>query len=385
MTGDVGAKQTCRLRPGTAAAPTRFGEYFLVGLAARGGMAEVYRARRADRPGELFAVKVIRQTLSGDERFVDMFRREGRLAVMLGGPCIVSTFEAGEFEGVPFIAMEYLSGCDLNTLLRLCQRRDQRIPIPLALHVVSCVLQGLDVAHNLRGADGRPLNLVNRDVSPSNVRLTFEGAVKLLDFGIARALMKFTSEIGVLKGKLSYMSPEQARGLPVDARSDLFSAGIVLHELLTGEKLFRGDSEFALMEAVSTAAVQAPSRFNRRVSAELDRIVGRALERDRSARFQSASDFASELGELLAAYKFEPRELREFMRRLMRREHDDELARVREITAVDLSSAGAQPAIDRGGGASPPPIPEVESVREVTETTKREPGFWNKLRRKKKS
>jgi serine/threonine-protein kinase len=361
-----------RLRPGSPAEPTRFGDYFFVGLAARGGMAEVYRARRLDRPGELFAVKVIRDNLAGDERFVDMFRREGRLAVMLQSPSIVATHECGEISGVPFIAMEYLSGCDLNTMLRLCQRRDQRIPVPLALHVVAAVLDGLDVAHNLRGEDGRPLNLVNRDVSPSNVRLTFDGAVKLLDFGIARALMTFTSEIGVLKGKLSYMSPEQARGLPVDARSDIFSAGIVLHELLSREKLFRGDSEFAVMEAVSTADVAPPSAFNRRVSPQLDAVVARALERDRAARFPSAADFAGELRELLAAYRFEPRELREFMRRLMRREHDEELARIREIGSVDLGAIAARPA----NGRRPPPIPGADPERGHR--------LWDRLRRRKK-
>ena len=333
-----------RLNPGTAQQPSRFGDYFLVGLAARGGMAEVYKGRRLDRPGELFAIKVMRQSLAGDARFVDMFRREGQLAVMLEGPSIVTTVEAGEIDGVPFIAMEYLPGCDLNTMLRICQRRDQRIPVPLALYIAVQVLDGLDVAHNLRGADGRPLNLVNRDVSPSNVRVTFDGAVKLIDFGIARALMKFTSEIGVLKGKLSYMSPEQARGLPVDARSDIFSTGILLHELLSREKLFSGDSEFAVREAVSTAEVPAPSRFNRRVSAELDAVVGRALQRDPGRRFPSAADFASALRDHLHAYRFEPREVREFMRRLLRREHDDELATVREICSVDLGAVEATPA-----------------------------------------
>lgn len=334
--GGVDRSSGCRLRPGTARRPARFGDYFLVGLAARGGMAEVYKGRRLDRPGELFALKVMRERIAGDARFVDMFRREGRLALMLEAPSIVRTVETGEVDGVPFIAMEYLSGCDLDGLLRACQRQGERIPVPLALHIAVQILEGLDVAHNLRGADGRPLNLVNRDVSPSNVRVTFDGGVKLIDFGIARALMKFTSEIGVLKGKLSYMSPEQARGLPVDARSDIFSAGILLHELLSHEPLFRGDTEFEVREAVSTAEAPPPSRFNRRVSAELDGVVGRALERDRGARFQSAAELAAELREHLDVYRFEPREIRELMGRLLRREHDDELAAVREITSVDL-------------------------------------------------
>src|SRR5438128_1132218 len=142
-----------------------------------------------------------------------------------------------------------------------------------AAFVAVWMLEGLHYAHTRADSDGRVLNIVNRDVSPSNVRLTYEGHVKLLDFGIAQAMLKFTSEIGVLKGKFSYMSPEQIRGMPVDARTDIFSAGIILHEMLTTEKLFRGDTEFALMERVRKAEVSPPSKFNRRCPPELDAVA----------------------------------------------------------------------------------------------------------------
>jgi serine/threonine-protein kinase len=373
-TGD--ANREGGLEPGTPEQPVRFGDYLLVGLAARGGMAEIYRARRADRPGELFAIKVMRRSLAAEERFVDMFRGEGQLALLLGGPSIVTTHDIGEVDGMPYIAMEYLSGSDLNGLLRACQRQGERVPVPLAIHIAARILDGLDRAHNLRGPDSRPLNLVNRDVSPSNVRLTFAGEVKLLDFGIARALVQFTSEIGVLKGKLSYMSPEQCRGLPLDARSDIFSTGAVLHELLTTEKLFRGDTEFALMEAVSRAEVAPPSRWSRQVSPELDAVVLRSLRRDPSERFHSASDFADRLREILAGYRFEPEELGQFVRRVLRREHAEESALIARIHRP-VEPAGASP---EAGAVSPE---SSTSTGTGTGTGSGSARLWERIRRRR--
>src|SRR5438045_7288716 len=199
--------------------------------------------------------------------------------------------------------MEYIGGRDLTQVLRRCQEANQRIPVPHACFIAARMCEGLQFAHNLTDAEGRPLNIVNRDVSPSNVRISYDGEVKLLDFGIAQALMKFTSEIGVLKGKFSYMSPEQIRGMPVDARTDIFSAGIILHEMLTTEKLFRGDTEFALMEKVRKAEVTPPSKFNRRVPPTLDQICLKALARDLPDRYQSAQEFRDDLVKLLETYK----------------------------------------------------------------------------------
>ncbi len=284
-------------------------------------MAEVYRARvrETDAP-KLLAIKVMRPQLAREPRFVDMFNREGQLAMMLKNQSIVETAEVGRIEGRHYIAMEYIAGRDLTQCLRRCQETNQRIPIPHAVYIAARIAEGLDFAHRLMGTDGRPLNIVNRDVSPSNVRLSFDGEVKMLDFGIAQALMKFTSEIGVLKGKFSYMSPEQIRGMPLDARTDVFSAGIILHEMLTTEKLFRGDTEFALMEKVRKAEVDPPSKFNRRVTPELDAVVLRALARDVNDRYQSAAGLHRDLTQLLESYRFDPRELREFMRKEFRKE-----------------------------------------------------------------
>ncbi|HUS68280.1 MAG TPA: serine/threonine-protein kinase [Kofleriaceae bacterium] len=311
-----------KLPSGSPTEPVAFGQYWLLGLIARGGMAEVYRARLRDvrGPQELMAIKVMRPELAREARFVDMFHREGQLAILLQNRSVVRTHEVGRIEGRHYIAMEYIGGRDLTQVLRRCQKSNLRIPVPHAVYIAMRIAEGLDFAHRLVGQDGRPLNIVNRDVSPSNVRLAYTGDVKLLDFGIAQALMKFTSEIGVLKGKFSYMSPEQIRGMPVDARTDVFSTGIILHEMLTTEKLFRGDTEFALMEKVRKADVDPPSKFNRRVTPELDAVVLRALARDVNDRYQSAAGLHRDLTQLLESYRFDPRELREFMRKEFRKE-----------------------------------------------------------------
>jgi serine/threonine protein kinase len=322
--------------------PVPFGKYFLLGLIARGGMAEVYRARlREDtsRQPRLLAIKVMRPQLAREARFVDMFHREGQLALLLRNRCIVETIEIGKIEGRHYIAMEYIGGRDLTQVLRRCQESNQRIPVPHAVYIAARIAEGLHFAHNLTDGDGRILNIVNRDVSPSNVRMSYDGDVKLLDFGIAQALMKFTSEIGVLKGKFSYMSPEQIRGMPLDARTDVFSTGIILHEMLTTEKLFRGDTEFALMEKVRKAEVPPPSNFNRRVTPELDTIVFKALARDVADRYQNAASLAADLDALIAGYRFDPKELRQFMRQLFRKEYAKEL----EDTTAAQSPPGDAP------------------------------------------
>jgi serine/threonine protein kinase len=316
-----------KMQPGAPNDPVPFGKYFLLGLIARGGMAEVYRARLRTDDGidRLLAIKVMRPQLAREARFVDMFNREGQLAMLLRNRCIVETLEIGRIEGRHYIAMEYIGGRDLTQVLRRCQETNQRIPVPHAVYIAARIAEGLAFAHTLCDQDGRPLNIVNRDVSPSNVRLSYDGDCKLLDFGIAQALMKFTSEIGVLKGKFSYMSPEQIRGMPLDARTDVFSTGIILHEMLTTEKLFRGDTEFALMEKVRKADVPPPSNFNRRVTPELDVVVLKALARDVADRYQSAAQLAAELDALIEGYRFDPKELKQFMRQMFRKEYAKEL------------------------------------------------------------
>jgi serine/threonine protein kinase len=385
--------QEGKLAPGAPGEPVAFGRYYLLGMIARGGMAEVYRAKPQLGPRRLLAVKVMRPQLAREARFVDMFHREGKLALMLQNRCIVETLELGQHDGRHFITMEYIGGRDLTQVLRRCQETQQRIPVPHAVYIAARIAEGLHFAHTLVGPDGRQLNIVNRDVSPSNVRLSYDGHVKLLDFGIAQALVKFTSEIGILKGKFSYMSPEQIRGMPLDARTDVFSAGIILHEMLTTEKLFRGDTEFALMEKVRKAEVPAPSEFNRRVTAELDAIALKALSRDVADRYQSAAQFAAALDALISGYKFDPKELRQFMRQLFRKEYAKEV----EDTQLSLEASLAQAAV-----TTPPRPPTTDAMTavaapdatpsgadspssaEATSPNDKARGFWGNLFKKRK-
>jgi serine/threonine protein kinase len=398
-----------KLQPGSPSEPVPFGKYFLLGLIARGGMAEVYRARLRNPDGDsrLLAIKVMRPQLAREARFVDMFNREGQLAMLLKSQAIVRTFEVGRIEGRHYIAMEYIGGRDLTQLLRRCQESNQRIPVPHAVFIGAQIATGLDFAHNLTGSDGRPLNIVNRDVSPSNVRLSYDGEVKLLDFGIAQALMKFTSEIGVLKGKFSYMSPEQIRGMPLDARTDVFSAGIILHEMLTTEKLFRGDTEFALMEKVRKADIPPPSKFNRRVTEELDRIVLKSLARDVTQRYQNAAELGADLGRLLEGYRFDPKELRQFMRQMFRKEYTKERSDTdKALTSLPLEEQQAREAAEKAAApTTQPPAPKKPASNNSKPTdgarpspqqpapqqpvpppdTKQERGFFKRLFGRKKS
>jgi len=392
--------QEGKLSPGAPGEPVPFGRYFLLGLIARGGMAEVYRARPQAGPRRLLAIKVMRPQLAREPRFVDMFHREGKLALLLQNRCIVETLELGQHDGRHFITMEYIGGRDLTQVLRRCQETQQRIPVPHAVYIAARIAEGLHFAHTLIGPDGRPLNIVNRDVSPSNVRLSYDGDVKLLDFGIAQALVKFTSEIGILKGKFSYMSPEQIRGMPLDARTDVFSAGIILHEMLTTEKLFRGDTEFALMEKVRKAEVPAPSDFNRRVTPELDAIALKALSRDVADRYQTAAQFAGALDALISGYRFDPKELRQFMRQLFRKEFakevEDTQLSLEAAPGLTMSNPGSSNRLPTAqtqvAGTPTETVPHVSvstSQNEAT-TAQRDPdddkprGFWGSLFKKRK-
>lgn len=393
--------QEGKLSPGAPNDPVPFGKYYLLGLIARGGMAEVYRSRTALGAKRLYAIKVMRPQLAREARFIDMFQREGKLAMLLKNRCIVETMEVAQSEGRHYITMEYIGGRDLTQVLRRCQETQQRIPVPHAVYIAARIAEGLHFAHTLVGPDGRLLNIVNRDVSPSNVRLSYDGDVKLLDFGIAQALMKFTSEIGILKGKFSYMSPEQIRGMPLDARTDVFSAGIILHEMLTTEKLFRGDTEFALMEKVRKAEVPPPSNFNRRVTPELDAISLKALSRDVADRYQSAAQLAADLDALIAGYRFDPKELRQFIRQLFRKEYAKELEETQ--TALETEPGGLSMHTTTGRHHAPtiPPgttsaehtapeleISEVEEIPQVVEpvgtTPEEKKSFWGSLFGKKK-
>ena len=278
------------------ASPIRFGRFLLVDRVAVGGMAEVFAAvRPGDPPDRAYAVKRMLPTLAEDEDLVRMFLDEARLQVQLDHPSIVPVHDLGRIEARYYMVMDYVAGRDLRALVDRARAEGERLPIPLAAHLAWHVADALDHVHRRKDAKGAELRIVHRDVSPANVLVGFDGVARIIDFGVAQAAFRRGSRPGVLRGKFGYMSPEMVRGLPVDRRSDVFALGVVLHEALTGERLFTGPSELAVMERVRAADVRPPSASNPSVPRELDAVVLRALAREPEDRIAWASDLRDAL------------------------------------------------------------------------------------------
>lgn len=279
--------------------PRPFGPYQLLRRIAVGGMAEVYVALAKGVSGfeKLVALKLIHAAHSEDDAFVRMLVDEAKLSVLLGHSNIAQTFDLGSVEGRFYIVMEYVDGADVSQLLDRVIAKKALLPVEAALFIMTRVCQALDYAHRKVDPSGASLGVIHRDVSPQNVLLSRDGDVKLTDFGIAKAALRVgETEVGVIKGKYCYMSPEQAWADPIDHRSDIFSAGAVLYELLTGRMLFSPDDNIpALLERVRKAEIDPPSTLRPEVPPELDAIVLRALARKARDRFESAGDFAAEL------------------------------------------------------------------------------------------
>lgn len=277
------------------------GRYRLVNLIAQGGMAEVYRARATGAEGfeKDVCVKRVLPHFARDADFVEMFKNEARLAAKLQHANIVQIFDFGEEGGTYYLAMEFVDGRDVRGWLDLARRVGQRLPYGLAAFIAQEAARGLGFAHQKREG-GRSLGIVHRDVSPHNVLISRAGEVKIADFGIAKAASRAAAtRSGVLKGKVAYMSPEQAKGGKVDARTDIFALGVVLHELLTGSRLFQADSETETLGRVLHGDIAPPSVTAAKVPAALDAIVMRALERDPAKRYGTMEELGRELSRFL--------------------------------------------------------------------------------------
>jgi len=273
------------------------GKYHIFATLGRGGMADVYLAVARGPVGfnKLVVVKRLRAQLAEEPTFRQMFLDEARLAARLNHPNIVQTFEVGEENGTYFIAMEYLEGQALNRLIREVIKQNVAIAPPLCAKIAADALLALSYAHSLRDYDGSPLGIIHRDVSPHNVFVTYDGQVKLVDFGIAKAASTTTeTEVGVLKGKVAYMAPEQALGGAIDARADVFSMGILLWELLTRQRLLPGDNAAVTLHRLMNQPIPRASSVMS-LPPELDAIVARALEKDPMRRFQSAAEMRDAL------------------------------------------------------------------------------------------
>jgi len=330
--------------------PLPFGKFLLLDRLNVGGMAEVFLAKVFGRDGEgrVVALKRILPSLLVDPEFVGMFIDEARIAVQLDHRNLVQIFELGRQGDNYYIAMEYVSGCDLRTAIDRSKKRKQMLTIGHAIHVVCEVAAGLDHAHRARDREGRSLEIVHRDVSPQNIVLSRDGGIRLIDFGIAKAATRQqATQAGILKGKFGYMSPEQARGRPIDRRSDIFATGIIFYELLTGVRLFGGEADFAVLEKVRKAEIPSPRRANPAIPEEIERIVLKALAPEPERRYAWASEM---IGDLRSVAGFDdPRRsaeslaswLRSVLAEELRREEErlrafEAIPRPREVPEVPL-------------------------------------------------
>lgn len=277
----------------------KFGDYDLVERIAVGGMAEVWRARAYGLAGfeKTLVIKKILDSLARDDEFVRLFVDEARIAVLLQHHNIVQVFDLGMVDGTLYMAMEYVHGLDLS---RLTKRLDGKpFPLPLALFIFSEVLKALRFAHQRKGEDGAPLALVHCDISPHNILVSHAGEVKITDFGISRAAFQASQLHDTVRGKYAYMSPEQIENHALDHRSDLFSLGIVMWEVLTGRRLFKAKQREETLKRVKRAEVPSPREYREDISADLERILLKALSRDPDHRFADAAAMLEELGLLM--------------------------------------------------------------------------------------
>ncbi|MFU8804285.1 MAG: serine/threonine protein kinase, partial [Bradymonadaceae bacterium] len=276
----------------------QLGRYELFRRIAKGGMGEIYLAKTRGAGGfeKTIIIKTILPHLAEEEEFVTKFLDEGHIVTNLTHGNIVPVFDMGEEDGEYFMAMEYVPGRDLRAILKELQKMGRTMPVDLAIHFTAEVCKGLGYAHRKADEQGQPLLIVHRDVSPSNVLISREGEVKVIDFGIARAAGRLSKTVsGRIQGKFSYMSPEQALGKPVDHRGDVFSTGVVLYEMLTGVRPFEGDTDLETLDRVRQCEFDPPGVLNPEVDEELDVIVTRALAKDRDDRYQNIDELHVDL------------------------------------------------------------------------------------------
>src|SRR4051812_10755210 len=269
-------------------------------------MAEIHLAKTKGIAGfeKYVALKMIHPNFAEDDQFIQMLVDEAKIAVQLNHGNIAQTFDLGRVGDTFYITMEYVDGADLYKILRKGSEIDNfEMPLDVCAFVGKEVASALDHAHRKKDHTGKTLGIVHRDVSPQNVLISFTGEVKLVDFGIAKATMKARqTAVGVIKGKYYYMSPEQAWGDQIDYRSDIFSAGIVLYEMMTGQMLYLEEDLHKLLDMVRKADIAPPSTLRKGIPPQLEKIVMHALDKDRRNRYQSASDFASDLERFLHTY-----------------------------------------------------------------------------------
>lgn len=274
-----------------------FGKYLLLEKVAAGGMAEVFLAKSSSDIGKYFAIKRILPQYSSNQDFTDMFREEAKIAMNLSHSNIVSIFEFGKEKGQLFLVMDFVRGQNLRQVLNHLKKEGRKLSTDQILYIVREIAAGLDHAHRcLDHSTGKPLNITHRDMSPQNVMVSFDGEIKIVDFGIAKAESQVEhTRAGTIKGKFGYMSPEQADGQIVDPRTDIFSLGIIFWELLAQDRLFTGPSDVAILKKIKDGQIPSLSQLNPSIDPELEKIVNKALAKDKAHRYQTAAAFHKDL------------------------------------------------------------------------------------------
>lgn len=329
-------------------------------------MAELFLARQPQPEGrdKTLVIKRIRPHLSSQPAFVRMFLNEARLAALLNHPNIVQIHDLGCIGDTYYIAMEHLSGRDMRRIVPKAESMGIAFPLAYALHIAACVCEGLHYAHQKADLYGTPLNIVHRDVTPENIFVCFDGTVKVLDFGIAKAANQVEqTRAGQLKGKAGYLSPEQCLGRPLDCRSDLFSLGVVLYEWVTGVRLFGGDNDIQTMRNIVEGKIYAPSYFRVDLPQAVERIVLKALERDREKRYQSAREFKQDLEKFLQEYEFSPTPLH--LANFLKQIFADESEEPKRRSAGGTPSSGPVATVPAAGPIFIPPPPVDTEPSEV--------------------
>lgn len=333
--------------------PHRFGRYIIVDPIAVGGMAEIYRARLAaakEGPDRIIVIKKVIANLQQNTEFLQMFEEEIKITVGLTHPNIIQIYDYGKNDDQYFMAMEYVEGKNLRQFVKRLADMKSMFSIDMSCYIISQVCHALAYAHAFKDRmSGKALGIVHRDISPQNVMISYDGAVKLFDFGIAKA--KSASEAtraGVIKGKPSYLSPEQINGEELDGRCDIFALGIVLWELLTAKRLFVAETDMGVLRLIQSAKIEPPSTFNPAVPQSLDAIVLKSLTRDKNKRYQSAEEFQRDLHKFLYSFNpsFNPADLSYYAQELFKNEIREDRDRLQKYLAIDPIDDGKA----EGGG-----------------------------------
>jgi serine/threonine protein kinase len=308
---------------GPERATTPVGQYYLLDKIAQGGMAEIYKGLAYDLHGikKTVVIKRILPQISSDPEFVNMLINEAKIAVMLSHGNIAHIYDLGKVGNDYFMVMEFVDGKSLSQIHKRSLKKGHMVPIDYVSYFISEVASGLNYMHRRSDEQGRNLGIIHRDISPQNVIISYSGTVKIIDFGIAKAAIQMNiTESGVLKGKFAYMSPEQAKGEPMDHRSDIFSLGVILHELLTGKRLFKGKNKKETLKNVRRAAVPPPSSLRADLPKAMDKIVLKALNADPRKRYMWASELRDDLIRFIYTTHpdFQPSEITEYVRDLFK-------------------------------------------------------------------